>query len=170
MMSELFPTPATKLVMGNGTPMGVTDTVAACTLVPTAFTPRTEAVYVVLLVRPEMVHVRVLALVEQLCPPGDNVAVYPVSTEPLGLAGSVQVSVVAALATVAETVVGLHAGPAAEPLFNTRFGVCAVAANAGLLYVTTSHEEFSLSHAHISLGVVDEMVRPTNCIATTPAT
>lgn len=75
MTRELFAIPVTRFVTGDGTPIGVTVVVAARALVPIAFVVRTDAVYVVLFVRPEIVHVKVEESVEQVAPPGDKVAV-----------------------------------------------------------------------------------------------
>jgi hypothetical protein len=108
--SATLPLPATALVSPGalGTPTGVADSAFEAEPVPAAFVAVTVKVYVVPFVRPLTVQPSVE--VEQVKPPGDEVAVYDVTGEPFGAAAD-QPSVTLPLPATALVRPGAPGGP-----------------------------------------------------------
>ena len=132
-LADAFPRVADTLVGGSGTVAGVTAADADdSTLFPTVFVACTVNVYAVPFARPVTEH----GLVEQeaVAPPGDAVAVKPVTAAPPLFVGAVNEITAEPFARTADTAVGgsgTVAGVTAldgddSALFPTAFVACAV--------------------------------------------
>ena len=132
-LADAFPRVAETLVGGSGTVAGVTAADADdSTLFPTAFAACTVNVYAVPFARPVTKHG--FDVQEPVAPPGDAVAVKPLTAAPPLFAGVVNEITAEPLPRIAETVVGASgtvAGVTAldgddSALFPTVFVACAV--------------------------------------------